>query len=1249
MNNTPKISVMVNNAFMRLGLGMRAKLIILFIIIKVIPLVLLAYLAWQQSWGLGDYLRQRTATLNETVQKSLFQAGKVAIDDAVAALDNRAREDIERMTTDTARRVANFLYERDDDIRFATTLPVESSVYKGFVDNKRGQIVVPGKWVLSEDGDRWILEKLGLDQDVITSSIEENAVSFNYRASDSFTYESRPLFLEMTFIDLNGQEKIKITTAPSMDPALKNVSDRRNTYVKAENYFPELQKLKPGEIYVSDVIGAYVGARVMKMYTPENAAAVGEEFAPEKSAFAGMENPLGVRFKGIIRWATPVVRNGQKIGYVTLALDHDHIMEFTDHLTPTPDRYTELSDASAGNYAFIWDYKGRSIVHPRHFSITGYDPETGDPQIPWLEDRIYDEWKASGKTYAEFIKDVPTFVEQSNSKRPAAELTKAGLVGLDCRYLNFAPQCTGWFDLTRDGGSGSFRILWSGLWKLNTAAAIPYYTGHYGESLRGFGFVAIGAGVDDFHRPAMETKEVIDGIIENTHAELDQIASDTEQGIADSLWNTATSLTLYTVLMVVLVILVAIWIASIFTRKITGMVAGIFTFRQGDRSFRFNAPIKDEMGLLADSFDEMAESIESNVATPLAIIDKDNKIIYMNDAYLSKNGHQLSELVGKDYSDYSMFDEQSAESPITALLNGREAEVMYDPVHDSYYKGTATPFMDKQGEMIGYIISVADVTEIIASQKQIETQRALLNTIFTSFPDLIWYKDKDGRFLAANPRFTELVGKSQDEILGKTVDELNVLHELLAVSRESETEIKRTKAPYHSEEHFAFADGHTETVESVRIPLFDAEGEYRGVLGVSRDITQRVVIENELRDAQEKLKIAIKDANKANESKSAFLASMSHEIRTPMNAIIGMTSIVKRKLNEKNVPIDEIRMHIEQVDTSSQHLLSLLNDILDISKIEAGKIELAHDVFVLATLIDNVASIIKPRCVEKNISFQVRQEGVGSRAFYSDSLRLRQVLINLLGNAVKFTPEKGVVQFVITVKEIKEDKSLIQFKVSDTGIGISEEALQKLFVAFEQGGTQVAREYGGTGLGLSISKSIVSLFGSDIKVSSQEGEGSNFEFAIWLDNAKDVVLPKSKKEMLHAFAGKHALLVDDVRINRVIVIEQLKDTGLIIDEADDGDVAIKKFANSPEGYYDVVFMDVQMPRVNGYEAVRAIRALPRADAANVTIIAMTANAFREDVEEALSNGMNAHLAKPLQLDKLLDMLVKYLNSYNVDN
>ena len=255
--NIAKVSplrLFVENIFSRLGLGMRAKLIALFVIIKVLPLILLALVAWRQSWILGEELKQHTGEITEKAYKALSETGEVAISDAVKALDKRATDDIERMSTDTARRVADFLYSRDNDIILASGFPREERVYAEFVDNLRRNIVVQGKWVLAEDGKSWVPAEPAAQQRQVTSSLKEND-RFHYRPPEEFRYESRPLYLEMTFVDLSGREKIKVTTSPLMSKELKDVSKRENTFCRAETYFQELGKLKPGEIYVSDVIG----------------------------------------------------------------------------------------------------------------------------------------------------------------------------------------------------------------------------------------------------------------------------------------------------------------------------------------------------------------------------------------------------------------------------------------------------------------------------------------------------------------------------------------------------------------------------------------------------------------------------------------------------------------------------------------------------------------------------------------------------------------------------------------------------------------------------------------------------------------------------------------------------------------------------------------------------------------------------------------------------------------------------------
>ncbi|WP_151704563.1 putative bifunctional diguanylate cyclase/phosphodiesterase [Nitrincola alkalilacustris] len=595
-------------------IGIRGKLVLLFVAIKVIPLLLLGWLAWTQAGNLGQQLATGVEQLLGTATRSVNEVGRVAIADAVEALDARARDDIERQTTDVAQAIATFLYERDSDLLLAATLPADPLVYEQFLSARARNLTRHGEWQLADDNSAWEpLEKNMPQSADVDWGSDDNARAFNYQPPYTFTQVRAPLYLEMTFIDLLGQEQIKITTSDRVSHQLRDISDPQNTYIKAERYFSELQQLEPGDIHVSDVIGAYVGTSVIGPYTPESAARAGVEFAPHESAYAGKENPLGRRFEGLVRWATPVVQEGEIIGWVTLALDHDHIMAFTDFIVPTPERYTDITDASSGNYAFIWDHKARSIAHPRHHSIVGYDPETGRPAPAWLEDAHYEAWQASGLAYEEYLQQVPEFSAQSITKKPSLDQMRAGQIGLDCRYLNFAPQCVGWHNLTQHGGSGSFMILWSGLWKLTTAAAIPYYTGQYGDTPRGFGFVTIGANVDEFHKPANESRERLDQIVMRADGQMAQLSHATQAAIDQNLGETARSLTISTMVMIVLVVLIAIWMASYMSGRISWLVTGISRFRRGDRSFRFRGVSRDELGDLAVSFNEMADAVGKNL------------------------------------------------------------------------------------------------------------------------------------------------------------------------------------------------------------------------------------------------------------------------------------------------------------------------------------------------------------------------------------------------------------------------------------------------------------------------------------------------------------------------------------------------------------------------------------------------------------------------------------------------------------
>ena len=1230
------IRITLENFLMKLGIGMRAKLIIIFLLLEVIPLSLMTYIAWTQFTALGEGMRN------------------MAVEDTSQALNDSAVENIERMTTDTAVAVADFLYERDDDILYLANMEPSEEAYATFMEQQVGRLVKQGDWVLAKDGESWVeaTPKTSSQPAVVSTNSENNDMNgFHYRQPEVFEYETVSLYDEIAFIDLDGNEIVKVVNPNStkvnypFDPEKKNVSTRENTYIKAETYFIELKDLAPGEIYVSDVIGAYVGTNYIGMYVPETVETAAEErgydieYDPSTQAYAGQENPNGTRFEGIVRWATPVTDDtGAVTGYVTFALNHDHIMEFVDHITPMNERYTELPSAYEGNYAFIWDYQCRSICHPRHHSIYGFDPETGDPQVPWLEQSIYDAWQQSGiEKWNDFIVGWPEFDNQSREKKPAAALTQAGLVGLDGRYLNNAPQCTGWMDLTENGGSGSFYILWSGLYKLTTAGAIPYYTGQYAPSAensysrRGFGFVAIGAGLEDFTMPATMMEENL-----------------TEE-ISANLSDTLTQLAINAIILIVLVVLIAIFTASSFTGSITNLIKGISRFRAGERQFRFDAPVKDEFGTLADSFDDMADSIVDSVNNPLVITDMDQKIIYANKEGLHLRKMPLDQLIGTHYGDNSVYPPESQYFPITALDAGKEADIYYIEETGQFIKGVAHYLLDKDGKKAGYIIETIDMTETVRGQIKSEEQRMLLDTVFSSSPDLIWYEDAEGRYMTVNPRFAAIAGRAPEDFVGATAGEM--LPESIARQfTASDKEAIRKAIPLYAEETVEFFDGHSETLESVRTPVFGRDNILVGLLGFARNVTRRVSMEKELRTTQIELEDAVSDANAANQHKGAFLARMSHEIRTPMNAIIGLTSILMKQLqgigkNDLNddAVVDELKDNVNQIESSSQHLLSLLNDILDISKIEAGKIELIDEIMDIYKAAGTVETMVRPKCDEKNIAFRVRYDDFSPSTFKIDSLRLRQVLINLLGNAVKFTPDFGSIEFRIQNLDRKGGRTFARFSVKDTGIGISKDAEEAIFQPFEQESGSITKQYGGTGLGLAISQKIVEMLGGRLELESEVGVGSEFSFSIWLTEAEpDVHMDDIDMDIDQKFAGKHMLLIDDMRVNRIVVNSMLEESGIKIDEAEDGVDGVQMFANSSEGYYDIVLMDIQMPKMNGYDATQAIRALDRADANTVPIVALTANAFKEDIEKALSYGMNAHIAKPVDLETLIKTLFRYL-------
>jgi signal transduction histidine kinase/CheY-like chemotaxis protein len=387
-------------------------------------------------------------------------------------------------------------------------------------------------------------------------------------------------------------------------------------------------------------------------------------------------------------------------------------------------------------------------------------------------------------------------------------------------------------------------------------------------------------------------------------------------------------------------------------------------------------------------------------------------------------------------------------------------------------------------------------------------------------------------------------------------------------------------------------------------------------------------------------------AREANAAKSRFLSQMSHEIRAPMNAVIGMAAIGKTA-----VGLERKDYCFAKIQDASALMLGVINNILDMSKIEAGKFELSPAEFTFENLLKSIITIINFRVDEKRQKFTARIDSAIPKTLIADSQRLAQVITNLLGNAVKFTPEKGSVG--IDAQFLKEENGFctIQISVHDTGIGISGEQQKLLFNSFQQVEPGTARKFGGTGLGLAISKNIVEMMGGKIWIESEPEKGSSFKFTFQAirdvgkeesrSNLEQASLKDGKPDAVYSFAGRRILLAEDVEINREIVLTLLEQTKLEIDCAENGIEAFRKFNDAPDKY-DMIFMDIHIPEMDGLEATRRIRELDAAQAKIVPIIAMTADVFREDIEKCLAAGMNGHVGKPLDFDKVLDKLRSFL-------
>jgi PAS domain S-box-containing protein len=505
-------------------------------------------------------------------------------------------------------------------------------------------------------------------------------------------------------------------------------------------------------------------------------------------------------------------------------------------------------------------------------------------------------------------------------------------------------------------------------------------------------------------------------------------------------------------------------------------------------------------------------------------------------------------------------------------------------------------------------------------------------------------------WIEVNDALCQTLGYTREDLTRMTWTELTHPDDLAPDLEQFNRMLAGEINSYAMDKRFIHKDGHLVytrlAVSHVRKP----DGSLDYVVAMVEDITDRKQVELELERHREhleelietrtlELSIAKNAAESASRAKSTFLANMSHELRTPMSGVMGMVDMVLRRATDPQ-QID----WLNKSKRSAQHLLAVINDILDISKIEADCLTLETINFKFGEVLENLLNLLGHKAEEKQLKLLVDLEPEMPRmAFLGDPLRLGQILLNLVGNAIKFT-DRGSITVRVRRLEDKPDNVLLRIEVADTGIGITPEDQQRLFTAFEQADGSMTRKYGGTGLGLAITKRLVQMMSGEIGVESTPGQGSTFWLTVRLGKSTDAVLPaptftgKSADErLLDEYAGTRILLAEDEPINQEVSRGLLEDAGLVVDLADDGLQALEL---AKQNTYALILMDMQMPRLNGVEATRAIRALPAY--AQIPILAMTANALDEDRQVCLDAGMNDHIGKPVHPDKLYVTLLKWL-------
>lgn len=640
----------------------------------------------------------------------------------------------------------------------------------------------------------------------------------------------------------------------------------------------------------------------------------------------------------------------------------------------------------------------------------------------------------------------------------------------------------------------------------------------------------------------------------------------------------------------------------------------------------------------------LLEALMETVPDDIYFKDREGKFLRINRAKALRSGltdpklakgRTDADFFQSEHADASLAQEQEIMQSGGALVD-QEERLVWPDGHISWVSATKVPLHDLDGQVIGTVGISRDITKHHDMEEALQAERDRLRTLIDNLPDHIFIKDRESRYLTVNTTHVGALGKqSEKELLGLSYRDL-VDPKTAAIYENDDRRVMTTGSTlFNREEEFVTFEGFKRIILTTKVPLRNKAGEIVGLVGICRDITERKLAEEELRRAKEAAEVASR-------AKSDFLANMSHEIRTPMNAVIGMTELLLGTTLEA-----EQRDYLETIRDSADSLLEIINDILDFSKIEAGKVELESNPIEVREWLGDAVRTLGIRAHAKRIELAFEIDDAVPQFVLGDGLRLRQVMLNLVGNAIKFT-EKGEVAVSVRVESENHERITLHFAVLDTGIGISPEHVSKVFEAFEQADTSMTRRFGGTGLGLSISSRLVSLMGGRIWVQSQLGEGSTFHFLVPFTKSVGVPAPRVSSNDLQILSGMRVLIVDDNDTNRRILLRMCQNWKMnpiaVANAADALDQLRQASEAGPP--FDLVLTDASMPDVDGFTLASHIHQDDKISSVVVMMLTSLDQATGSKDLERL--GIRSFLVKPVKQSDLLDAIMLAMDGRRTD-